>query len=82
MADLRDAAGRPVHVGDIIGGTTSGRYQATIIGPIVKIGKGQVKVQVTGPAGDGAYRPKTDDEKWISTSRIFLVDRAPIGGQS
>lgn len=72
---LADAAGRNVRVGDTVGGTTSGRYQATIIGPIIKIGKGQVKVRVTSPGGDGACRPEPGAEKWISTDRIFLVDR-------
>lgn len=73
---IRDATGRLVRVGDTVGGTTSGRYQATIVGPVLRIGKGQVKVRVTGPAGDGAYRPKAGDEKWISAYRVFLVKEA------
>lgn len=69
-----DAAGREIKVGDTVGGTTSGRYQETIVGELVKIGKGQVKVRV-GSSTRGAYMgTKTDDEKWISTSRVFLVE--------
>lgn len=67
-----DAVGRRVRAGDTVGGTTSGRYQATITGPVVKLGKGQIKVRVAGPR-DGGYRPSAGDERWISTGRIFLV---------
>jgi hypothetical protein len=67
-----DAVGRRVRTGDTVGGTTSGRYQATITGPVLKLGKGQVKIRVAGD-GDGGYRPAGGDERWISTGRIFLV---------
>lgn len=70
---LHDAVGRTIRAGDTVGGTTSGRYQATIVGPIRKAGKGQVKVLVT--EGGGGYRPRpgAGDEVWISTSRVFLI---------
>ncbi|MEV7891600.1 hypothetical protein ACWD3I_24985 [Streptomyces sp. NPDC002817] len=73
MDTIRDAAGRTVREGDTVGGTTSGRYQATVIGPVIRIGRGQVKILVTnGPASD-IVRPAQGDEKWISADRIFLV---------
>ncbi|MGW1989651.1 hypothetical protein [Embleya sp. NPDC001921] len=69
----RDAYERPIHVGDIVGGTTSGRYQATIIGPIKKLGKGQVKVLVPNDGGDSTFRPASGAECWISLDRVFLL---------
>lgn len=73
---LLDAYGRTIRAGDTVGGTTSGRYQATISGPILQLGAGRVKVRVTSPGGDGAYRPAQGAEKWISTDRVFLIARA------
>ncbi|MFG2404207.1 hypothetical protein ACGFR8_07685 [Streptomyces brevispora] len=72
---LLDAYGRTIHEGDIVGGTTSGRYQATISGPILQLGTGRVKIRVTSP-GQGCDRPKTGDGKWISVDRVFLISRA------
>jgi hypothetical protein len=66
-----DAAGRLVRVDDVVGGTTSGRYQDTIIGTVLKIGKGKVQIEVT--QGAGHSRPSPGDERWIATNRIFLV---------
>ncbi|MER7135333.1 hypothetical protein ABT358_02170 [Streptomyces sp. NPDC000341] len=72
---LLDAYGRVIREGDIVGGTTSGRYQATISGPILKLGTGRVKIHVTSP-GQGCDRPRTGDDKWISADRVFLVTHA------
>lgn len=73
---LLDAYGRVIREGDTVGGTTSGPYQATISGPILRLGTTQVKVRVTTPGGDGACRPAQGDDKWISASRVFLICRA------
>lgn len=73
-----DAVGRRVHEGDTVGGTTSGRYQTTISGPVIKLGQGQVKIRIEHSDRHGFDGPGTGDEKWISTARIFLItpDRA------
>ncbi|WP_030236950.1 hypothetical protein [Streptomyces sp. NRRL S-350] len=72
---FRDAAGRTGYEGDTVGGTTSGRYQATILGPVIKLGKDRVKVRcTTGSAG--SLRPGPGDEVWISHDRVFLVQPA------
>lgn len=68
---IRDAVRRTIRVGDTVGGTTSGRYQATIVGPVLKIGKGQVKVRVD--QSGHTYSAAVGDEKWISTGRVFLI---------
>ncbi|WP_225859144.1 hypothetical protein [Streptomyces albicerus] len=67
----RDAIGRTVRAGDTVGGTTSGRYQATIVGPVLKIGKGQVKVRVD--KSGHTFTVPVGSEKWISTDRVFLI---------
>lgn len=69
-----DAAGRPVRIGDVVGGTTSGRYQGTIIGTVRKVGKTKVQVLVT--QGAGHARPSPGDERWIAADRIFLIRSA------
>lgn len=72
---IKDARGHDVFKGDTVGGVTSGRYQGTIFGPVIKIGKGQVKVACIQPyGGQGSYRPGAGDKVWISASRIFLLD--------
>lgn len=75
---FRDAAGRTGYEGDTAGGTTSGRYQATLLGPVVKIGQRQVKIRTTISAG--GVRPRIGDEVWISMDRVFLVS-APGAGR-
>jgi hypothetical protein len=66
-----DAVGRRVYSGDTVGGTTSGRYQDTVTGEVVRIGRGKVKIHVQ--TGSGGYRPGAGDDLWLSTGRIFLV---------
>ncbi|MEZ7004996.1 hypothetical protein [Streptomyces sp. AD55] len=83
MDSTRDVAGRTVRVGDIVGGTTSGRYQATITGPVTKLGVGKVKIAVG--TSDHEFAASVGDPKWISTSRIFLIapsaDGLPPSGE-
>ncbi|MEU0950487.1 hypothetical protein ABZ379_48890 [Streptomyces canus] len=71
-----DAAGRTIQAGDTVGGTTSGRYQTTITGPVVQFGKGKVKVRVTNRPSYGGLRDANGDDTWISTDRVFLVHPA------
>ncbi|MFF4900520.1 hypothetical protein [Streptomyces sp. NPDC001068] len=73
---VTDAAGRTVHHGDAVGGTTSGRYQTTVMGPVVQIGKDKVKVRVTNRPTYGGYRDANGDDVWIDPSRVFLVHPA------
>lgn len=73
---LLDAAGKPISVGDTVGGTTSGRYQATIMGPIVSLGTGRVRIRVTTGPGHHGMRPDDGDLVWISASRVFLITPA------
>lgn len=70
---LTDAAGRTVQAGDHVGGTTSGRYQTTITGPVVQVGTDRVKVLVTNRPEYSGDRPGNGDDVWISTSRLFLI---------
>lgn len=71
----KDAAGREIVVGDIIGGTTSGRYQETIIGPIQNFGKGSALIEVTNAQKSNGYRPNNGDKIRISLGRTFLVEK-------
>jgi hypothetical protein len=73
---ITDAAGRTIRLGDKVGGTTSGRYQTTITGPVVQIGKGQAKVLVTNRPQFTGDRPGNADDVWISVDRLFLVHPA------
>ena len=69
----KDAAGRIVKIGDVVGGTTSGRYQETIIGPIRSFGKGTAVVEVTNTGQHNGLRPSNGDKVRISTNRRFYV---------
>jgi hypothetical protein len=71
-----DATGRTIQAGDTVGGTTSGRYQTTVTGPVVQFGKGKVKVRVTNRPSYGGLRDANGDDTWISTDRVFLVHPA------
>ncbi|WP_371793848.1 hypothetical protein OIE91_11320 [Streptomyces albidoflavus] len=81
-----DATGRTITLGDHVGGTTSGRYQGTISGPAIQLGKGQVKLLVTNCPYRGTSRPENGDDVWISTDRLFLIhpatDRRFVGYRS
>jgi hypothetical protein len=63
-----DAAGHEIKVGDRVGGTTSGRYQETIIGEIVKIGTRLLTIEV-----ESSSRPGILEWKRISPGRVFLI---------
>jgi hypothetical protein len=68
---LTDAVGRPIRVGDTVGGTTYGRYQGTFVGKVTKIGTAKVRVDVT--QGDGGHRPELGEEVLISAYRVFVL---------
>lgn len=65
---MKDADGRTIEVGDRAGGTTSGRYQDTIAGEVIKLGKGLIKIRV-----DRSTRDSIGKEVWISVSRVLLI---------
>lgn len=69
---LHDAGGHAIREKDIVGGTTSGRYQATIVGPIDKIGKGRVRILVTTTTR-GDLGSDVGSTVWINTDRVFIV---------
>jgi hypothetical protein len=73
---LTDATGRTVHQGDHVGGTTSGRYQTTITGPVLQLGKDRANVLVTNRPQFTGDRPGNGDAVWISAERLFLVHPA------
>ncbi|MDH6489595.1 hypothetical protein [Streptomyces sp. SAI-127] len=73
---LTDAAGRTIREQDHVGGTTSGRYQTTITGPVVQLGKGKAKVRVTNRPTYTGDRPGNADDVWISDDRLFLIHPA------
>lgn len=71
-----DATGRTIALGDTVGGTTSGRYQSTITGPIIQTGADKIKLIVTNHATVGSQRAQNGDDVWISTDRVYLVHPA------
>ncbi|MEV0016623.1 hypothetical protein [Streptomyces tendae] len=73
---LTDAAGRAINEHDHVGGTTSGRYQTTITGPVLQTGKGKAKVLVTNRPQPGSPRAANGDTVWISSDRLFLLHTA------
>jgi hypothetical protein len=73
---IHDATGRPVNEGDTVGGTTSGRYQTTIAGPVLQLGKGLAKVLITNHPTVSSLRAQNGDDVWISYDRLFLVHPA------
>ncbi|MFK0063413.1 hypothetical protein ACIQTN_29810 [Streptomyces werraensis] len=73
---LTDAAGRTVQAEDTVGGTTSGRYQTTITGPVLQVGKGKAQVLVTNRPAYTGDRPGNADAVWISAERLFLIHPA------
>lgn len=73
MTTIVDTLGRPIREGDSVGGTTSGRYQATIAGPVLRVGQDRVKVLVTNRAQHGGTRPANGDQTWIDPTRLFLT---------
>lgn len=77
MSETRkDAAGREIGVGDIAGGTTSGRYQETIIGPVLRFGKGIAVIEVTNTKASNGFRPSNGDQIRIDLGRVFLVGKS------
>lgn len=76
-ATITDAAGRTVHHGDHVGGTTSGPYETTITGPVIQLGEGKAKVRVTNrPTYGDSTRGANGDDVWISGARLFLIHLA------
>jgi hypothetical protein len=76
---VRNLAGQILSIGDKVGGTTSGRYQETIVGELVQFGKGGSKVKVlveTGSRMSPGTGADPGDTLWISTERVFQV--APV----
>jgi hypothetical protein len=63
---VRDATGRPVRIGDVAGGTTSGPDRATVFGPVVRLGNTQVLIRCSGTTATG-------DHKWLPVDGLFLV---------
>lgn len=72
---VRDAVGRPVHVGDTVGGTTPD-HQTTLVGPVLKIAKGRVRIRVTNLPRRREDGLSNADETWLTTDRVFRVHRA------
>lgn len=72
----KDAAGRGIAVGNVVGGTTSGRYQETIIGSIVSFGKSSALVEVISDRKNDGFRPGDGDKVRIGLGRVFFVRAA------
>lgn len=70
----RDAVGRPLAIGDVVGGTTSSRYQATVTGKITAIGKSGLTLQVLTSSREGSFGPSAGDSLRITQDRVFLID--------
>ncbi|MFJ4469516.1 hypothetical protein ACIP2X_18760 [Streptomyces sp. NPDC089424] len=70
-----DAAGRPLHQGDHVGGTY-GRHQTTITGPVIGITGMWATVLVANRPLFGDDRPGNGDDVRVSTRRLFLIHPA------
>lgn len=73
MSFHHDAAGRPLHVGEIIGGTAVQPYPATVIGTITGFALNTVTVQ-TDPAFEERH-PKTGDTWTLRLDQVFYLGR-------
>lgn len=73
MSFHHDAAGRPLHVGEIIGGTAAQPYPATVIGTITGFVLDTVTVQ-TDPAF-GERHPATGDTWTLPLDQVFYLGR-------
>lgn len=68
-----DAMGFPIAIGDTVGGITGYPHDTTVWGPVLKLGRGMVKIQVKGGVNLGTPRAQFDDIIWISNHRVFFV---------
>lgn len=76
MNETRDALGRLVTVGDIVGGAVFGRYPDTVWGMVARItATGQVRVKLLHGSGGG--RPERGDVVLLPRDRIFRLDVSP-----
>lgn len=75
ITEVRDAAGKVVRVGDIVGGTTSGRYPETVIGKVERLSRTQVALKVENAPVDNGMRPGLGEEVRLTLGRIFLVEK-------
>lgn len=73
MSFRSDAAGRTLHLGDIIGGTTTQPYPATVIGTVTAFTADTVTVQ-TDPAS-GVRHPTTGDAWTLPLKQVFYLCR-------
>ncbi|WP_411092246.1 hypothetical protein [Streptomyces sp. 049-1] len=71
-----DATGRSLHHGDHVGGTTSGRYQTTITGPVLQLGKTMANVLVTNRPDYTGDRPGNGEVVWLATNRLVTIHPA------
>ncbi|WP_405759513.1 hypothetical protein OG234_13510 [Streptomyces sp. NBC_01420] len=76
LTSFLDASERAVQVSDLVGGTSSGRYQTTISGPVLQIGKHKAKILVTNRPFHAGDRPANGDEVWLDFTRLFLTHPA------
>lgn len=73
MSLHHDAAGRALHTGDVIGGTATQPYPATVIGTITALTDGAVTVQT-----DSTFKerhPKTGHVWTLPLSQVFYLGR-------
>lgn len=73
MSFRSDAAGRTLHLGDVIGGTTTQPYPATVIGTITAFTDGDVTVE-TDPAF-GERHPTTGNVWTLPRNQVFYLCR-------
>lgn len=73
---IRDAANRPVQVGDVVGGTTLEPSPVTITGEVDRIARGQVRVKVATTSARSRKAPVADSVVWLPARRMFLIHGA------
>lgn len=79
---IRDAAGRVVQVGDIVGGVTSSPGQITIVGEVTEVWPTSVLVAVTTAAVPGKKEvPAVGAAVRLLARRMFLIHGRATQGQ-
>ncbi|MEW2568399.1 hypothetical protein [Streptomyces sp. NPDC047070] len=69
---IRDAAGRPIHVGDIVGGSTN-FPRATVTGEVTEIGPRRVQLTVATVSAARKDAPRVGSSLWLPARLVFLV---------
>lgn len=70
---IRDAAGRTVVIGDVVGGTTLPPRPFTVTGEVAEIDDSRVRVTVATASASGRLLPGVGAPVWLPARQIFLI---------